>query len=1029
MGFFSLQKSLTMFQKIFIILIAAAIYTAVFFIIFPHVSIMAGGLGLIPIITAGVFCGKRGSYISFLGILFLGLFLLYLHDFDFTAPLAIVEIIAGNLFLLLSALSLGWASTIVHHIQQQNLTLDEERNRLNEEIEKRTQSELNLRKQQEFNQTLQQGLALLSSNLNEFTVLDNILQQIKKAVVCDSVTILLPENDSLVAHTKIGPTDPEEIGRVSFPISEDSHNPGVKVFLDKKPISIDDVGNHAEWVKIPTQNDIKSWLGVPLLLSGEAIGVIGMERFANNPFTKTDVQLLQAFVQPIVLTIENTRLYQHAQEEIRERNKVAEKLQKRLQTEALMNTFSAKLLNTDTSNIENNVQEILNQLGLFTEADRCYLSMFDPDNSTMLRDFTWTNGQVPLRKTCTQITDIRKLPWVYQQLSMFEIVYVPDVMQLEKSAALEKACWENLGIQSLLFIPIARNNILIGVLGFQAETQRANWSHEDIISLQLMANIFSGFWARHSAERDQIEKLLFVEGLLDATPAPIFYIDRDGVYLGCNSAFCNFYGIEKEKLIGKTAYDFNSKERAEHLLSIDFSIMDKKETSTYEEPSTYADGSQHFLMVHKAPFFDFEGNTAGLIAVMADVTAQKELEKELEEERISLAEKVRQQTAELRSANTELAQAAKAKDEFLANMSHELRTPLTAILGMSELLESQVKGPMNETQIRYTQTIMDSGQHLLSLINDILDLAKIEAEKLEISINSVYVNEICNSCLFMIRPIAQSKNIQLDFASCQPDLAIQADPLRLKQILINLLNNAVKFTDEGGKIGLEIHHEPSSPNIQFLVWDTGIGISPEDAKKLFKPFAQLDGSLSRSFEGAGLGLSLVAKLVELHGGSVKLESEGVHGKGTRLTVTLPIRQDTSTSIALPTFPPAAEVLLIEDNNSSVHQIYRAISTAGITMRVAKCTEEAADLDHSGYPDLVIINMQTCKTDGWRIISKLHSWFSPCTPPIIAITSISLPGDEKLAAASGASAYLTKPVDMKQLSNLVSSLIEKRETQK
>ena len=392
-----------------------------------------------------------------------------------------------------------------------------------------------------------------------------------------------------------------------------------------------------------------------------------------------------------------------------------------------------------------------------------------------------------------------------------------------------------------------------------------------------------------------------------------------------------------------------------------------------------------------------------------------------------LEKRVKERTAELSSANQELQRALRLKDEFLANMSHELRTPLTAILGMSELLESQARGPLNETQIRYTQTIMDSGQHLLSLINDILDLAKIEAEKLEISIDSVYVNEVCDSCLFMIRPIAHSKNILLDFVPLQPDLAIQADPLRLKQILINLLNNAVKFTDEGGTIGLEIHQVPSSQNVQFLVWDTGIGISPEDAKQLFKPFAQVDGSLSRSFDGAGLGLSLVAKLVELHGGSVKLESEGICGKGTRLTVTLPLHQDNSLTAPLPVFPAAAEVLLIEDNNSSIQQIYRAISAADITMRVAKCTEEAADLDRSGYPDLVIINLQTCKTDGWRIIKKLYSWFSPCTPPIIVITSISLPGDEELAAASGASAYLTKPVDMNQLSNLVSSLIEKRET--
>ena len=612
MGIFSLQKSLTAFQKIIIVIIATAIYTVGFILVFPLADIMAGGLGLIPIFAAGILCGKRGSYFSFFGILLLGLFLLYLNNFDFAAPFTIVEIIAGNVFLLISALSLGWASSIVHHMQQQNLTLDDERNRLNEEIEKRKQSELNLRKQQEFNETLQQGLALLSSNLDEDTVLDNILKHLKNAIVCDSATIFLSENNSLVAHKNISHPAHEIIAGTSFLISEESNHPVVKVFLNREPLKIDDVGNRAEWVKNTAQGDIKSWLGIPLLMNGKTIGVIGIERFTINPFTKSDMQLLQAFARPIVLTIENTRLYQHAQEEIKERNNTAEKLQKQLQTEALISSFAARLHNTDTSNIEKNVQEILSELGQFTEADRCYLSMFSPDNFTLLRDFTWTNGKVQRRQADDQINNLRQLPWVFNQLVASQTIYVPTIDNLENDAAMEKIRWQNFGIKSLLLIPIMRNNALLGVLGFQAETKSANWSQEDIIALQLMTNIFSNFWARHSAEKDQIEKLLFVEGLLDATPAPIFYIDREGTYLGCNTAFTNFYGIAKEKLIGKTAYDFNPKEQAEHLLSIDFSIMSKKEPLTYEEPSIYADGSQHFLMIHKAPFYDFEGNTAGL---------------------------------------------------------------------------------------------------------------------------------------------------------------------------------------------------------------------------------------------------------------------------------------------------------------------------------------------------------------------------------------------------------------------------------
>ena len=179
----------------------------------------------------------------------------------------------------------------------------------------------------------------------------------------------------------------------------------------------------------------------------------------------------------------------------------------------MISSFAANLLNTDIANIEHNVHKILGQLGQFTGAERCYLSMFGTDKYTLVHDFTWTNGQVSLRMDDEQINDLRSLPWVYQRLTAFEIIYIPDIEDLRFDAALKKERWLKLGIQSLLLIPIVKNDILLGVLGFNTESKKANWTQEDIVSLQLMANIFSSFWARRTAEKDQQEKLLFVEGL------------------------------------------------------------------------------------------------------------------------------------------------------------------------------------------------------------------------------------------------------------------------------------------------------------------------------------------------------------------------------------------------------------------------------------------------------------------------------------------------------------------------------------
>ncbi len=1026
MKIFSRQNALTAFHKTIIVFIAAATYSIGFFMIFPMIGMMAGGLGLIPVITAGVLCGKRGAIISFFGVFLLGLGLLYLNNYDFTAPQAILQLIIGNLFILISALTIGWASSLVYRVQQQNLTLDEERGRLNEEIERRKNSEINLRRQQDFNDTLQQGLALLSSNLDQSSVLENILRQIDKALTCDSISILLSENDSLVVHANISPAKPDQVIGISFPITEISNNPGVKVFLSKNPMTLNDATNHPEWVIIPALTDIKSWVGVPLLLDGQAIGIISIERFTVNPFTKTDLQLLQAFARPIALAIENTRLYQHAQQEITERKNTAEKLQRQLQTEALISSISTQLMNADTSSIDQYIQEILAQLGQFTNADRCYLSLFGPNSYMLAHDFTWTNGQVLLRTADEQINDIRKLPWIYKKLSAFEIIYIQNVDSLGKDAAKEKARWQKFGIQSLLLIPIIRNKVLLGVLGFQAETMPAKWSQEDIIALQLMANIFSSIWARHIAEKDQIEKLLFVEGLLDATPAPIFYIDREGTYLGCNNAFSNYYGIEKENLIGKTAYDFNTKERAEHLLSIDFSLMDNNKSETYEEPAISADGSQHFLIVHKAPFYDFKGNTAGLIAVMADVTAQKELEKELEEERSSLSEKVHQQTRELRAANMELARAAKAKDEFLASMSHELRTPLNAILGLSEALQEQIYGTINNKQEETLRRIQESGSHLLSLVSDILDLAKIGSGRMELDMAPVDADFICETTISMLHEIAQNKNLSLTLKMDPQVKIIHADGRRLKQILLNLLSNAIKFTPDGGEVSLEMLGDPQTNQVHFHIQDNGIGISPEDLPSIFAPFQQIDSSLSKKYNGAGLGLALADQMAALHNGKITVES--VLQQGSHFCVSLPwapskiSHSPTQNNIVIPNpLPPPQAIittspliLITEDDHPTLQTMSDYLNAKGYRVKTAVNGNEAIKEGKRFPPDMILMDIQMPEMDGFETIMRIRQEERLAHIPIIAITALAMPGDREKCLAAGANEYLVKPIQLARL---------------
>jgi len=262
---------------------------------------------------------------------------------------------------------------------------------------------------------------------------------------------------------------------------------------------------------------------------------------------------------------------------------------------------------------------------------------------------------------------------------------------------------------------------------------------------------------------------------------------------------------------------------------------------------------------------------------------QAELEREqalktLQAEKVSLVKRVEERTVEL-------SRALRLKDEFLANMSHELRTPLMAILGISEGIQEQFYGPLNDKQQKFMQTLEASGRHLLNLINEILDLSKIEAKKLTLTIDTVSVNNLCQTSVRIIQKAAVKKQLRVFMTGDDTVNTIQADERRLTQILVNLLNNAIKFTPDGGTIELKVRAHAKKGLVDFSVKDTGIGIAEENIKYIFTPFVQLDGGLNRTAEGTGLGLSLVSRLTKMHGGIVLVESE--IGKGTCFTVSLP----------------------------------------------------------------------------------------------------------------------------------------------
>ncbi len=570
------------------------------------------------------------------------------------------------------------------------------------------------------------------------------------------------------------------------------------------------------------------------------------------------------------------------------------------------------------------------------------------------------------------------------------------------------------------------------------------------------------------------QRVTELQTLLDVIPIGIGIAEgRDCHSIRANPAFAQLLGIpptdnaslsapEAERPRNFKVYQ-NGRELALEELSLQHAAAHGVEVRDFEVDVVWQDGTVVKLLEYAAPLFDEKGQTRGSVGAFLDITDRKKTELALQELNQSLEAIVAERTAELRASeaqirqqadreilrnqqlaisNQELARATRLKDEFLANMSHELRTPLNAILGMAEGLQEQVFGAVNAQQLTALQTIERTGLHLLALINDILDLAKVESGQLELNCAPTDMRLLCRSSLDFIKQQALKKQIQLDLKlpANLPELWI--DERRMRQVLVNLLNNAVKFTGNRGRITLEVDwpvlqqsDEAAGSWLRLAVVDTGIGIAPEDIDKLFQPFVQIDSALNRQYEGTGLGLALVKRIVELHGGQVGLTSE--LGVGSCFTIDLPdvVAHFAATEPQPPMLAdqalnqidqgPAPLILLVEDNEDNIVTIATYLEAKGNRVQVAREGQEAIDRVEAERPDLILMDIQMPGMDGLEAMRRIRCLPDLGDMPIIALTALAMEGDREKCLAAGANDYLSKPVKLKQLTAKIQQLLEAR----
>jgi len=410
---------------------------------------------------------------------------------------------------------------------------------------------------------------------------------------------------------------------------------------------------------------------------------------------------------------------------------------------------------------------------------------------------------------------------------------------------------------------------------------------------------------------------------------------------------------------------------------------------------------------------------------------------------------------ELRRANEQLARATHHKDEFLANMSHELRTPLNAILGMTEGLQEGMLGDLTDEQNNALKIVERGGRHLLELINDILDLAKIEAGRVDLEPTAARIAPLCQASLSFVKQQAMKQSIDLQVRTPDREFDIFLDERRIRQVLINLLNNAVKFTPEGGSITLEvtilegdaaedaarsgvtpIPHDAARPDrwLRFSVTDTGIGIAPEHLVRLFKPFSQVDSALNRQYSGTGLGLSLVEHIAALHGGTVGVRSQVGGGSEFWMLIPLIVPDETDAdtpptsmqpqTAALPLDRAAPLILLAEDNIANILTMSNYLKVKGYRIVVAKNGREAIEVTQSKRIDLILMDIQMPEIDGLEAIGQIRQNPDYAETPIVAVTALTMGGDRERCLTAGADDYLAKPIQLKKLVNTIQHLLDR-----
>jgi len=507
------------------------------------------------------------------------------------------------------------------------------------------------------------------------------------------------------------------------------------------------------------------------------------------------------------------------------------------------------------------------------------------------------------------------------------------------------------------------------------------------------------------------------EGLLEDAPIAYHEIDCNGIVRWVNRAECRLLGLSAYEMLGRPVWEFVAdEEREASRAAVYRKLHGQQQLAPFLRPYRCREGVKRVFEIHETLIRDAAGKVIGMRSAMIDVTEREAARKKLEEQ----ARERERANRELAEALAAAKQATELKNRFLANVSHEIRTPLHAILGMTELL---LKTPLNEQQRDYARTALEAGEALLELINDLLDISKIETGRLRLEPAPFNPAALANSVAALLAVRASAKGVQV---SCEVDPAtpslVIGDAGRVRQVLLNLVANAVKFTEQGWvRVSLSVLGQGADRvRLRYAVADTGIGIEPACQPLIFERFVQGDGSSTRRYGGTGLGLAISKQLIELMGGQIDFESRPGHGSTFWFDLELEKAcqpaaspQPSPEKRAAPARP--CRILLAEDNPINQKIALRMLEQGGFEAEVVTNGEQAVEAISKRTYDLVLMDVQMPGMDGLEATMHIRRMESGRRHiPIVALTANAMAGDRERCLAAGMDDYLPKPVRREQL---------------